>query len=333
MTGQIMAPAEWLEARKKTIGGTDIAAIMGLHPYKSAVDVWADKLKQGPPFEENAAMRVGKALEDFVVKEYQKATGREIQSGGGWITDKTIPFFAGTPDRFVGDEVLEIKTFGPGAANRWGKEGTTEIPDEYFLQCQWYCMLADKSRWTLAAWAKASDKLLVYEGPRNEEIIQDMREAGIDFWTSYVETGIMPPVDGSDSCARILEKLNPREQPGLIVDATPEIQGIVDRLEQVVQAWKGLYKERLQLENEIKSLMGEAEGMRVERYDKPITWKKSSDTVGPDYQVAFNLLAAAAQKAGVPGEVVLDAVIQSERVLRRGGRVFLPPWSKEKKED
>ena len=86
-------------------------------------------------------------------------------------------------------------------------------------------------------------------------------------------------------------------------------------------------------ENEIKSLMGDAGGMRIERYDKPITWKKSSDTIGTDYEAAFNLLAAAAQKAGIPGEVVLDAIIKSERVLRRGGRVFLPPWSKEKKEN
>ena len=35
---------EWLEARKSCVGGSDAAAIIGLSPYKSNVDLWEEKV-------------------------------------------------------------------------------------------------------------------------------------------------------------------------------------------------------------------------------------------------------------------------------------------------
>ena len=34
---------QWLEERKKGIGGSDAATIMGLNPYKTNVDLWEEK--------------------------------------------------------------------------------------------------------------------------------------------------------------------------------------------------------------------------------------------------------------------------------------------------
>src|SRR5690606_37257359 len=50
MTVQVLAKTlemprdEWLELRRKGIGGSDAAAIVGLDRYRSAFDVYADKL-------------------------------------------------------------------------------------------------------------------------------------------------------------------------------------------------------------------------------------------------------------------------------------------------
>ena len=38
--------AAWLAERRSGIGGSDIAAILGLSPWKTAVDVWLDKTGQ-----------------------------------------------------------------------------------------------------------------------------------------------------------------------------------------------------------------------------------------------------------------------------------------------
>lgn len=34
---------EWLQARKNTIGGSDASAVVGMNPYKTNVDLWAEK--------------------------------------------------------------------------------------------------------------------------------------------------------------------------------------------------------------------------------------------------------------------------------------------------
>ena len=36
---------EWLEWRRKGIGGSDVAAIMGISPFRTARDIYYDKIK------------------------------------------------------------------------------------------------------------------------------------------------------------------------------------------------------------------------------------------------------------------------------------------------
>ena len=43
-----MSRPEWLEQRRKTVGGSDAAAIVGLSQYASAYTVWADKTGRLP---------------------------------------------------------------------------------------------------------------------------------------------------------------------------------------------------------------------------------------------------------------------------------------------
>ena len=54
-----MSRDDWLEHRKKSIGGSDASAVAGLNPWTSPYSVWADKLGLLPPKEENEAMRLG----------------------------------------------------------------------------------------------------------------------------------------------------------------------------------------------------------------------------------------------------------------------------------
>jgi hypothetical protein len=53
------------------IGGSDIAAILGISPYRSAVEVWLDKVNQAKANElpDALPMRLGHFLEPFVVQE------------------------------------------------------------------------------------------------------------------------------------------------------------------------------------------------------------------------------------------------------------------------
>ena len=69
---------EWLEWRRKGIGGSDVAAIMGISPFRTARDIYYDKLKIVSVEEEDefddswVAKEMGNLLEPLVAKIFQK---------------------------------------------------------------------------------------------------------------------------------------------------------------------------------------------------------------------------------------------------------------------
>ena len=44
-----MTRNEWLEERKKGIGGSDAAAIIGANPYKDNIKLWEEKARRKEP--------------------------------------------------------------------------------------------------------------------------------------------------------------------------------------------------------------------------------------------------------------------------------------------
>ena len=57
---------EWLEYRKQGIGGSDAAAIMGLNPWKTAMDVWLEKVGEFSEDTQDNEKMWGRVLEDIV---------------------------------------------------------------------------------------------------------------------------------------------------------------------------------------------------------------------------------------------------------------------------
>lgn len=76
-----MEHSEWLMHRKNAVGGSDASTVVGLNPYSSVYELWADKLGRIPPKEENEAMRIGHDLEEYVAKRFTEATGKRFANG------------------------------------------------------------------------------------------------------------------------------------------------------------------------------------------------------------------------------------------------------------
>ena len=70
---------EWLMERKNYIGGSDLGAIAGLNPYRTALDVYLDKTSDDITEETSPAMRWGNFLEDVVAKAYSEDTGYDVE--------------------------------------------------------------------------------------------------------------------------------------------------------------------------------------------------------------------------------------------------------------
>ena len=50
-----MSHQEWLEDRKRGIGGSDVATVLGLNKYKSPYQLWLEKTGHAPSLQLNLA--------------------------------------------------------------------------------------------------------------------------------------------------------------------------------------------------------------------------------------------------------------------------------------
>ena len=69
---------EWLSYRRRGIGGSDVASIFGISPFRTARDIYYDKLNIASvdEYEGNwVAMEMGNLLEPLVAKIFGKKTG------------------------------------------------------------------------------------------------------------------------------------------------------------------------------------------------------------------------------------------------------------------
>lgn len=69
---------DWLKERKKYIGGSDIAAILGQSKFATAVDVYLSKKSNSIEQKNNPAIEWGQYLEDAVARAYSDKTGFRV---------------------------------------------------------------------------------------------------------------------------------------------------------------------------------------------------------------------------------------------------------------
>lgn len=71
-TTENLSYEEWLEWRRKGIGGSDASIVCGVNRYKSPLELWLDKTSQIPFGEAGEAAYWGTQLEPFVKREFTK---------------------------------------------------------------------------------------------------------------------------------------------------------------------------------------------------------------------------------------------------------------------
>ena len=82
MTNAIQIPlpstrAEWLKLRQMGIGGSDVAALLGLSKWRTPLDVYNSKIEE-PEETDNASMEWGRRLEPVIREKYAEAVGMEV---------------------------------------------------------------------------------------------------------------------------------------------------------------------------------------------------------------------------------------------------------------
>ena len=108
-----MPREEWLRLRKTGIGGSDAGAVCGVNEYRSAADVFFDKISaEVADIEDNEAMRQGRDFEDYVARRFEEQMGLKARRSNYLSRSDEHPFMIADVDRLiVGENAgLEIKT-------------------------------------------------------------------------------------------------------------------------------------------------------------------------------------------------------------------------------
>lgn len=263
--------SKWLEMRKAGIGGSEAAAIVGLNPWKSAFQLWMEKTGQVEPEDLSDSEYVywGNVLEQAVADRFCELTGKKVQRRG-MLQDDEYPYMLASVDRMVVGENagLECKTTNAFNDKAWADD---ELPDSYYIQCQWYMMVTGCEKWYIAVLI-GGNKFVWKEVPRNASDIEALRKAAVDFW-SMVITNTMPPVDGSSDCSSALaEKF--KGQKDLEIELPIAAKDCIERLRELKETIDSLKEQQKLSENELKVMLGDAEIGIIG--DEQITWKIQS---------------------------------------------------------
>lgn len=225
---------DWLEWRRHGIGGSDIAALLGLSRWASPWSLWAEKCGLIGDQPENDEMVGGRWLELAVGPWFTDRTGlhvafpqaRCVHPARSWQRCTIDGVAADTPnidDITLALGVVEIKT------GERGKDWD-EIPAYYQAQAQWQMGTLDLERcWIPMLHGR---RLTVYELGRDDADIEFMVAKAEAFWNDHVLTGVPPEVDGSDATLAALGEVWPEH----VTDLGRDISHLRDVVEELAAA-------------------------------------------------------------------------------------------------
>lgn len=259
---------QWLEHRRRGIGGSDAAAIAGLNPWKSPIEVYLEKIGEMPEPEDNERMYWGRVLEDVVAREFTERTGKRVRRRNAILHHPEHTFMTANVDRvLVGEKVgLECKTTSEYAKGDWEGE---EVPDHYILQCQHYMAVTGYKGWWIAALI-GGNKFVYKYIERDEDIIDYLIQIESDFW-QLVENRTPPAVDGSESSDMVLKMLYPESEPDTETTLPSEAETLIGEYELAAAEEKDAKSRKDEAANKLKALLGEYEVGKAG--DRLVTWK------------------------------------------------------------
>jgi putative phage-type endonuclease len=329
------ARAMWLEGRRRGIGGSDAAAILGLDPWRSGLDVWISKVKPlpaEPTADEKFHLRLGKLLEPVIAGLYESETDREILALEPEIVEHMLyPELIGTPDRIVVGEkrVVELKSEHQ-FADKFGDPGTDQVPDHYLVQCAHYMAVTDLDRCDVAV-LHGGAKFAIYQLRRDLELERSMIEQLREWWNAYVVKKVEPPLDASESWGNYLATKYPFNRAPMLEVTPAEYPDLIRHVYNVLNFQELLKDFKTKLEaskSAIKASIRENDGY-FGTWGK-ITWRTCKDSTATvcNYEKLFHHIAKTFGFTPRAQDELVDQFMETI-VTKKGGRRFVAKRAKD----
>lgn len=190
-----MLTTQNLIARKNGIGGSDAASIFGKNPYKSQMQLYLDKTnKEIAPQTMSEPQEIGNLMEPVIAELFSRRTNKKCIVDERTHVHSKFPWMLCHIDRGIEGEsaLLECKNVGGFLnADKWGEEGTDNIPDNYLIQCVHNAAVLNVEKVYLSAMF-GGNHFRTYIYQRNKNLEEAVTEGIRLFWNNHVVLKIPP---------------------------------------------------------------------------------------------------------------------------------------------
>lgn len=253
------------------LGGSDVAAAIGLSPYKSPITLWQELTGRLEGFAGNEKTKWGTTLEPVIRQEYADRHGVQLivpehSSFDDWRRATPDGLVIGGPSEGEPSVAvfcdfsrgLEIKSVGLRMQSQWGDDGSANVPALYEVQVRWYMSILNLDRWDFAVLI-GGQEYHEYTIMRDLEIEEALIVQATEFWFEHVLKDVPPPPDATNDYAHFLvERYAERSKE--YVQASADLNTKLMALQNQGEQLKALTQTKKLLENEIRAELKNAAG-------------------------------------------------------------------------
>jgi putative phage-type endonuclease len=271
--GQDLTTEDWLSKRREGIGGSDAPALAGAVEWASPMSVYLEKLGLVEnDLSDNEAVFWGSRLEGTITDRVEEVTGLPVTNRQGFYAHPELPWMLATVDGITtnaeGEEgLVEIKTTGAWRAKTW----KDDVPLHVFVQVQ-HDLAVTGLLWAIVGVLIGGQKFETHHIARDDAYIAQLIELESDFYHNHLLPQVPPAIDGSKASEDALKVLFPEDDGSELTTEDPDAEDAILRYLDCKTAIGDLEKEKRKAANEIKALLGTAEGATVNGKYRA-TWK------------------------------------------------------------
>lgn len=200
----------WHDARRSTVGSSDIPIILGISPYKTPLDLWKIKTGKVHPEESNFAQQRGKDMEPIARDWFCERMGYYYEPKDFKIGRHTASldgynevFHTGVEIKFNGKENHEL-----------AKQG--KVPPVYLAQVHWQYYVACLEGAHYLSYQEGNSALVEVAKP--EAHVITMLQHYADAFLDLVDTVTQPPLtdrdylEAEDPTGKVIEFQNTKDK-------------------------------------------------------------------------------------------------------------------------
>lgn len=247
---------EWLRWRQKGIGGSDVAPILGISKWSSAIDIWLSKTNQKhEDCVQNEAMFWGTRLEPVIRDRFREITGKKVLEVHAILQNIDHPYMIADIDGLTEDDngnpaILECKCVSEFKRSEW----ENDIPVYYKTQVEHYLAVTGLSTAYVAALI-GGNSFVIREVHADKEVQKMLVAVEADFWRKVINME-RPQPDASEACKNLLDSVYRGGVSEVVVLPDEAIEWLDLYLE--ATALEEDAKEKKQLaSNNLKEIMGD----------------------------------------------------------------------------